>query len=213
MDSTMIADVHEPDAVVAALRARGCSVEVRAITPGDYVAGPVGVERKTLTDFFASIVQRRLFEQVKRLRDAYPRCLLLVEGDLAEVANQRNPAAFWGAFAAVTLTERVPILFTRDTPETALALQVIEKQFAKGELDYGVRHKRKAMSPEDRRRFLLEGLPGIGKARAAKLIERFGTARRVFAATEVELLRVRDIGPTRAREISALLDLAARRES
>ena len=40
----MIVDVHEPAAIAQALRDRGCAVEVRAIHPGDYVVGPVGVE-------------------------------------------------------------------------------------------------------------------------------------------------------------------------
>ena len=205
----MIADVHEPGRVLEALRARGCAVEVRPLQPGDYIVGPVGIERKTLSDFFSSIVRRRLFEQVRRLRETYPLCLLLVEGDLGEVATQRNPAAFWGAFAAVTLGERVPILFTRDVTETALVLDILEKRYARGASDYGVRHKPKATTPEDRQRILLEGLPGVGQATAARLLERFGTARRVFTATEAELLRVPTVGPKRAREITAVLDLRA----
>jgi Fanconi anemia group M protein len=207
----MIVDVHEPASVVAALEALRVAVERRAIQPGDYLAGPVGVERKTFSDFFASIVQRRLFDQVRRLREAYPLALLLVEGDLAEIAKQKNPAAYWGAFSAVTLQERVPILFARDVGETALALDVIERQFAKGALDYGVRHKPRTRTAAERQRFLLEGLPGVGKASAARLLAHFGSARRVFAATEAELLRVPSLGPKRAGEITAILDLKEER--
>jgi len=202
----MIVDVHEPESMVAALRGLGVDVEVRAITPGDYVIGPVGIERKTLTDFFASIVQRRLFEQVIRLRETYPLSLLLVEGDLATVAKAKNPAAFWGAFSAVTLAERVPILFTPDQAQTALSLRTIERQFSKGALDYGVRHKPKSTSLEDRQRIVLEGLPGVGAATVRQLLAHFGTVRRTFAASEARLQRVEGIGPKRAREITAVLD-------
>ena len=202
----MIIDVHEPEAMVEALRALKVDLEVRAITPGDYVVGPVGVERKTLPDFFASMIQRRLFEQVVRLRETYPLCLLLVEGDLAKVATAKNPAAYWGAFSAVTLVERVPILFTPDLAQSALALRTIERQFAKGELDYGVRHKPKATTPEDRQRIVLEGLPGVGAATARHLLDQFGTVRRTFTAKEAQLRRVEGIGPKRAREITAVLD-------
>src|SRR3989304_5441282 len=147
----MIADVHEPGRVLEALRARGCAVEARPLQPGDYLVGPVGIERKTLSDFFSSIVRRRLFDRVGRLRETYPLCLLLVEGDLGEVATQRNPAAFWGAFAAVTLGERVPILFTRDVTETALVLDILEKRYARGASDYGVGHTANAARRAARR--------------------------------------------------------------
>jgi len=206
----MIVDVHEPAAIPEGLRARGCPVEVRAIQPADYVVGPLGVERKTLSDFFSSIVKRRLFEQVRRLRETYPLSLVLVEGDLAKIAKERNPAAFWGGFAAVTLGERVPILFTPDRAQTVVALHTLEKRFSTGASDYGLRHKPKMSTPEERQRFLVEGLPQIGETTAARLLERFGSARRVFTAREAVLQDVPGIGPKRAREITAVLDLRYR---
>jgi ERCC4-type nuclease len=40
-----------------------------------------------------------------------------------------------------------------------------------------------------------------------KLLEHFGSVRRVFAATERELLRVPGVGKGRAKEVAAFLDM------
>src|SRR3954470_22759398 len=48
---------------------------------GDYVVSDrLVVERKGPTDLAASIKDRRLFEQLARLADAYPSVVLIIEG-------------------------------------------------------------------------------------------------------------------------------------
>jgi DNA ligase (NAD+) len=54
------------------------------------------------------------------------------------------------------------------------------------------------------RRFLNAlGIPQVGEATAAALARHFGDVRRFLAASEEELMAVRDIGPESAREIRA----------
>jgi len=65
----LVVDSNEPEDIPERLRELGVEIEVRKIAPGDYVLGPVGIERKTLYDFFNSMVRKRLFEQVQRLRE------------------------------------------------------------------------------------------------------------------------------------------------
>ena len=55
VDLTM--DVHEPRAIARHLKDLKVPFEVKKITPGDYVVGGVGIERKTLGDFFSSLVR------------------------------------------------------------------------------------------------------------------------------------------------------------
>ncbi|PCN50814.1 hypothetical protein B6U99_02630 [Candidatus Geothermarchaeota archaeon ex4572_27] len=40
----VVADVHEPREIVGYLERSGVPVEVRSISPGDYVVGSVGIE-------------------------------------------------------------------------------------------------------------------------------------------------------------------------
>jgi len=204
----LIVDANEPGDIPDRLRELGVSIEVRKIAPGDYVLGPVGIERKTLTDFFNSLVRKRLFEQVQRLREAYPQPLLILEGDLTELSTFKHPQSFLGALLAMELKERVPILTTADKEQTALVLKVLWKSQDKGAPEYGLRHKPKALSLGQRQRFLVEGLPSIGETLARNLLERFGTVRAVFDASAEELEHTPKIGAGKAAEIVRLVNAA-----
>lgn len=198
-------DVNEPEDIPDRLRELGTEIEVRRIAPGDYVLGPIGIERKTLTDFFNSLVRKRLFEQVQRLRDAYPQPLLILEGDLSEISTFKHPQSVLGALLALEVKERVPVLATADKEQTALVLSILWKGQDKAAPEYGLRHKPKALSLGQRQRFLVEGLPNVGETLARNLLERFGTVRAVFDATEEELKRVPKIGGVKAADIARLV--------
>jgi len=200
----LVVDSNEPEDIPERLRELGVEIEIRKIAPGDYVLGPVGIERKTLYDFFNSMVRKRLFEQVRRLRDAYPQPLVILEGDLAEISTFRSPQAILGALLVLETTERVPVLTTADKEQTSLLLSILWKRQDKGAADYGLRHKPKAMSLEQRQRFAVEGLPSIGETLARSLLERFGSVRAVFSATEEDLKKVPKIGDIKAAEIVRL---------
>lgn len=205
MRTPLIVDVNEPEDLPDRLRELGVDLEVRRLAPGDYVLGPIGIERKTLTDFFNSLVRKRLFEQVQRLRDAYPQPLLVLEGDLSEISTFKHPQSVLGALLAIETKERVPILTTADKEQTALLLTILWKGQDKGAPEYGLRHKPKALSPGQRQRFLVEGLPSIGETLARALLERFGSVRAVFNATEEDLRKVPKIGAVKAAEIARLV--------
>ena len=201
----LIVDANEPEDIPDRLQELGVAIQVQKIAPGDYVLGPVGIERKTLTDFFNSLVRKRLFEQVQRLRDAYPQPLLILEGDLTELSTFKHPQSFLGALLALELKERVPVLTTADKEQTALVLTVLWKGQDKGAHEYGLRHKPKALSLGQRQRFLVEGLPSVGETLARNLLERFGTVRAVFNASPAELEHVPKIGAKKAAEIARLV--------
>ncbi len=201
----LIVDANEPEDIPERLRELGVEIEVRKIAPGDYVLGPIGIERKALFDFFNSIVRKRLFEQVQRLRDAYPQPLLILEGDLSEISTFKHPQSILGALVALEVGERVPILTTADKDQTSLLLSVLWKRQEKGAADYGLRHKPKALSLDQRQRFVVEGLPSIGETLSRNLLERFGSVRAVLTASEEELKKVPKIGDIKAAEIVRLL--------
>jgi len=197
--SPLVVDSNEPEDIPDRLRELGVDVEIQKIAPGDYVLGPIGIERKTLTDFFNSLVRKRLF---------YPQALVLLEGDLSEISTYKHPQSVLGALLALEVKERVPVLATADKEQTALVLYVLWKGQDKGAPEYGLRHKPKTLSLGQRQRFLVEGLPNVGETLARNLLERFGTVRSVFAASKAELERVPKIGGTRAAEIEKLVTAA-----
>lgn len=201
-------DVHEPREVAGMLEEMGVETNVRAISPGDYLVGDVGVERKSLGDFFQSIVRKRLFDQLERLVESYPRQLLVVEGNLDEVSLFRNPGVFWGAFLFVSMDMGVPIIFTPELDQTAVLLATLEqKLFKEGARGVMARYKPRFVSDEALQRFIIQGLPGIGETLADKLLSTFKTVRGVFSTGEVELKRVPKIGEKKAREITRIINL------
>src|SRR3954452_18645650 len=82
---------------------------------GDYVLSDrLVVERKGPTDLAASIKDRRLFEQLTRLGDAYASVVLIVEGQPVHM----HEAAWTGALGRA-LTLGASVLRTTDTRDTA----------------------------------------------------------------------------------------------
>ena len=205
MRTPLVVDTNEPEDILERLRVLRVDVDRRKIAPGDYVVGPIGIERKALPDFFNSLVRKRLFEQVRRLREAYPQPLLILEGDIAEISTFRQPQSILGALVALEVVEHVPVLTTADKDQTALLLSVIWKRQDKEAAAYGLRHKPKEMSVEERQRFLVEGLPNVGETLARNLLERFGSVRAVFTASSEELKAVPKIGEGKASEIARVL--------
>ena len=201
----IVVDQREPPDIPARLRELGADVEVRQISPGDYVVGEVAVERKTVSDFLSSIITKRIFDQMLRLRDAYPVPVILVEGDLAEISEQKNPRAFWGALLAFTLREHVTMLFTPDQEQTCQLLATLHKRAGAKADEYGIRYKPKLLTLEERQRFLVQGLPSVGETLSENLLSHFGTPRQVFAASERALTDVPKIGKAKAAEIARVL--------
>lgn len=194
----IIADDREnAGGVIAALRGMdGVNVEVRRLTCGDFLVGDrFIVERKTLADFAASIVDGRVFRQASSMARSARRGVLLLEGsgaDLNAVGVQRE--ALQGALIHLSVFRGLAVLRAHDPEETARLLVYLGRQaaaWASGALP------RPGYRPKGRRArqlFLLQGLPGVGPGRAARLLDRFGSVQAVANASETELGSVDGIG-------------------
>ena len=66
------ADMHErASRIPSFIEELGAQVEIRALTRGDYVVGPgTVVERKTIYDLHRSIMNGRLWHQMRKIRAA-----------------------------------------------------------------------------------------------------------------------------------------------
>src|SRR5689334_17272882 len=101
--------------VPARLERLGVEARGTRLPAGDYVLSDrLVVERKGPTDLAASIKDRRLFEQLARLADAYPSVVLIVEGEPIHI----HQAAWQGALGRA-LTLGASVLRTTDARDTA----------------------------------------------------------------------------------------------
>ncbi|AJC72358.1 DEAD/DEAH box helicase [Thermococcus guaymasensis DSM 11113] len=188
------------------LKELGAEIEVKTLDVADYVVSEeVGIERKSANDFIQSIIDGRLFDQVERLKRAYEKPVIIIEGELYGIRNV-HPNAIRGAIASVTIDWGVPILFSSGKEETAQFIYLLAKrEQEERKKEVRLRSEKKALTLAERQRLIVEGLPNVSSTLAKRLLKHFGNVERVFTATEEELKEVEGIGDKKAREIRKVI--------
>src|SRR2546427_3725243 len=106
----------------AVLRSGTFDVRMVRLATGDYlIDNEVLIERKTIGDFAASLVDGRLFPQVARLAHCRYRSLLLIEGPAPTSIPDVHPHAIEGALVSLAAMWRLPVLHSFD-PEHSLRM-------------------------------------------------------------------------------------------
>lgn len=173
-----------------------------ALPSGDYLlSDDVAVERKSASDFVASILDRRLFGQITRMKVLFPRAMLIIEGDISQVPHSIDMEAIRGALAFLTVREGITVLQLSDSTETAAMLRIMARhaQERMGQL-VSLREPRPQIE-ELYAAYLVEGLPGIGPRRARMLLAHFGSPAAIMCAAAEELAQVPGIGKKSAQRI------------
>lgn len=176
------------------------------LATGDYlIEDEVLVERKSVADFNASLVDGRLFPQVARLAHSAHRSLLLIDGQTADVMPDVHPHSVEGALVSIAAMWRVPVLHASDPEQAVRLLRFLAEQVR------GPRHRvlrrlcRKPKRLASKRLFLVQGLPGVGPALADRLLRHFGSVERIISADVSALTQVRGVGTKKAAHIRQLV--------
>ena len=174
---------------------------------GDYlVSERVGVERKEVDDFLSSMMDGRLFSQVKALKRAYQSPLIIIEGPSLFDRRRISADAIRGMLASITTDFGVPLMFTANDKETAkFLLTLVKREIAEGRHP-GIRGEKGTMLVQERQQFIMEGLPNISGIIAQRLLSHFGSVRAVLEADEKELMKVQGVGKVIAKGIRETLD-------
>ena len=180
-------------------------VEVKELKVADYIVKDVAIERKTVSDFISSMINRRLLKQLEELQQ-YKKRLLIVEGiDEQELYSDNgltgmHPNSIRGFLLSILLKYEVPIIFTKDSEDTAKFLSVLAKRKEK-EMSLNV--TKKSLNKQEQMQFILEGFPGIGPKTAKKLLEEFKTIKEIINAPLEELQKI--LGK-KAESVKILID-------
>lgn len=208
----IVADDRETaGGVIAELRGREeVALEVRRLPVGDFIIeARFAVERKTLADFAQSVIDARLFKQAAALAQGTQRGVLILEGSASDAAGLGiSRESLQGALITVSVFYGLAVIRARDAAETARLLVYLGRQaqrFARGAFP---RHGSRPKGRRARQLFVLQGLPGVGPERAARLLDRFGSVQAVAAASGPELAAVDGIGDTTAERIRWALEEA-----
>lgn len=187
-------------------RTPGITVEVQELPCADYLPHEqYGVERKDATDFVLSIMDRRLFAQVLRLKDQYTHVAFVIEGNPYSTRSGIAPEAIRGAISYLMAIAGVSVIMVPNASETAALLVTLARHLQEG-LGYEIALRaNKPKDLSDLSQYLVEGCPGVGPSGAKALLTRFGSAHAVFNASVAELCTTPGIGKKTAERIHLAL--------
>lgn len=202
----ILADHREKDnKVVKELIDLGISVRTAQLTSADYVlSGRVAVELKKVPDFVASLIDKRLLEQMSELKKAFTRSVLIIEGEEDIYSIRKVHAnALRGMLATIVLDFGIPILYTKNPRDTAamLAIMARREQEKGGEISL---HEKKPATLQEQQEFLISSLPGIGLPTARSLLHYFGSIKAIVNASPDELRKLEGVGEKTAERLHQL---------
>jgi Fanconi anemia group M protein len=182
----------------------GAKVNVMNLNIGDFVLSErVCIERKTHSDFISSIIDGRIFEQAKSLRENFEKPILIIEGYSNREINEN---ALKGALASLIVDFGVSVLNTLnifDTAKTIYWLAKKEQKEEKGAIVFKIGKKPKEIKKLQEE--IVASLPGVSNVLSKRLLEKFGTIEKIFTAKESELQQVKGIGKILAKKIRKIL--------
>ncbi|MFH1133825.1 MAG: DEAD/DEAH box helicase [Nanoarchaeota archaeon] len=185
------------------------SIELQQLESADFqLSRRVGVEVKKVADFVDSIIDGRLLEQIRLLRQNYERPLVIIEGT-EDLFAQRNihPNAIRGMLSTIVVSYGVPLLSTRNAQETAALLFIIaRREQDKEPADFTPHAMKPTRTLREQQEYIVSAFPGIGMTLAKPLLGHFKSIRNLVAAPESELKDVAMVGEKKAKAIREVLD-------
>lgn len=189
----IIVDYREKNSlVVSELIKRKIDIEFKQLKVADYIVKEIAIERKTVSDFISSMINKRIFNQLQEIKQ-YPKHFLIIEGiEEQDIYNESQGGissnALRGMILSIILKYQVPIIFSKNAEDTACFIDVLTKKTQKK--DFSLNPKKKALSPEEQKQFILEGFPGIGPKTAKKLLKEFKTIKKIMNTPLDELKKI-----------------------
>lgn len=177
----------------------------------------IGVQRKTISDFIASVLDGRLYESMLRISDLAERLLLLEgrvrwtdDGEMLDIQQRHiSREGWWGLLLSIQ-QRGTWVVSTSSLDETASFLRYLE-QWAAKQTHRSLDTRPGPISPWGRATsrswaiHLLQGFAGIGPELAAAIYDHFGRVPLAWEVTAKDLCAVPGIGKTRAHSLMAAL--------
>jgi ERCC4-type nuclease len=209
---TIIVDSREANTalkIVKGLVERGASVRTETLEKGDYIlSGECAVERKTVHDFVYTLTRRYLFEQLFKLKEAYPKSLILLEGYLPVIYkySRIQPAAVWGAMFNLA-RNGIAIVNTTSYKETIDFLYVAARQEQIIEKRVPTVHPFKRTDTlSDAQLYLVASLPQVGREKAQAILKSYQTPLNALINVDDWSETVRGIGPKISSKVKEVLN-------
>jgi DNA excision repair protein ERCC-4 len=204
------------------LKNAGAIIDFTQLKVGDYVVSyETAIERKTVRDLVSSIYDGRLFLQCSDLVKYYQKPLLVVQGNIAELAESPEDTEeadvklhaermllAYDALITVAMEFRIPIIHTPSAEQTAqLLVTLVNRSLQEGKAKGPLLRKIKKENPISIQQLsVLASLPGVGEKLAARMLKKFDTPIRALNASAAELSIIPGFGLMRAERMRKVLD-------
>lgn len=219
----MQVDIHEPKKIVELIKNLGIPVQHVKLEVGDYTWNELGIERKTVQDFFSSVWSREpennLFSQLYQLKQ-YKIPILIIQGNLytqwkftgrkrvtipAKEYSRRIKTAF-------TILAKLPIrygIYHYIVPSQSSFVQLISSLYLN---TYDKKSyapvKRKGATLEEIKENMICCIPGFGRKRSKSILEAVHSIADLCNIVQSEMFYPRleeKIGVKRARKLRECL--------
>jgi ERCC4-type nuclease len=208
---TVIVDCREASSaakIAKGLIEKGACVKTATLEKGDYIlSDECAVERKTVNDFVYTLTRRFLFEQIFRLKEAYPKSILLIEGYLPIIYkySKIQPAAVWGAMFNLA-KNGVAMVNTASQKETVDFLYVAARQEQVVEKRQPIVHAFKNYdTTSDAQLYFIASLPSVGREKATAILKSYQTPQNALINVDDWGKTVNGLGPVITNKVKQIL--------
>ena len=206
----IFADYREKGSgVIKELIEENIQVSLERLEYADYVlSSRCGVEIKTVGDFVDSIIDGRLLQQIKNMKNNFERPVIVIEGeqDIYSVRNIHHNAIL-GMMATIAVSYGIPIIQTKNFKETSALLQIIaRREQEETSKEFSLHADRKPSTLKEQQEYFISSLPGINLTLSKPLLKHFRTVKNLVNASEKELQEVEKIGPQKAKQIKDVVE-------
>ena len=209
---TIIIDTREATTapkITKGLTEHGANIKLEALQKGDYIiSDQVAIERKTVNDFVYTLTRRFLFDQLFKLKEAYQKPFILIEGYMPIVYkySRIQPASVWGAMFTLA-KQGINMIHTNSHKETIDFLYTAAKQEQTTEKHTPVIHPIKLNETlQDQQIFFLASLPNIGREKAISLLDSYQTPLNALLNVENWKKQAYGLGPIITEKVKQVLN-------
>ena len=200
-------DTRENSGIIEYFGQYECDIQNKMLVFGDFVVSDrVIIEKKTVQDFIKSITDKRLFQQLKDMKDNFEKPILIIEGE-ESLYGYLQPNIIRGVLAAIAVDMGVPIIWTKDMADTAGVIYwIARREQLQEKRDVVLRNKKVPETTEEKQEYLVASLPDVSRVRSKSLLKHFKSPKNVFNAPEEELKKVDGIGKGIAEKIKKVIE-------
>ena len=223
----LIIDSREPPKMRNFFKAKGIEHMQKVLMTGDYLCFndeepevQVLIERKRLDDLLSSFYSHRMGEQFERLSHE-KFAILIITGSMEE-ATKNVPFRVMTQLVEEVISQAViqynfrSVIWMIDKVQDVhqngfLTMVKIIQKVVDGQMD-SIPQKKVKLS-KDLRVNTLRQLFGLDASTSKNLLRKYGTVRKVLSLTDIDLLKVKGVGPAKMKTIRYILDESIHKEN